>query len=222
MTIENSTTKMIAKEIQDYAEKFTSDESEILRELREKTVAERDDKQMLSGFYQGRLLAMFSRMLQPRRILEIGTFMGYSALCLAEGLCDDGVIITLDVNEETNRTAKSFWAKSDYRDKIEARLGDAAEIIPTLDETFDLVFIDADKPNYANYYDAVFPKIRTGGVIIADNVLRGGRVLDVEANTDEDTIALYKFNEKIQADERVSNILLAVRDGLMIVRKERE
>jgi predicted O-methyltransferase YrrM len=213
---------MIAKEIQDYAEKFTSDESEVLRELREKTFAERDDKQMLSGFYQGRLLAMFSRMLRPQSILEIGTFMGYSALCLAEGLRDDGVIITLDVNEDTNRTAKSFWKQSAYEEKIEARLGDALEIIPTLDETFDLVFIDADKPNYANYYDAVFPKISIGGVIIADNVLRGGRVLDVAANADEDTVALHKFNEKIQADKRVANILLAVRDGLMVVRKEKD
>ena len=213
---------MIAKEIQDYAEKFTSIESEILRGLREKTYATRDDKQMLSGFYQGRLLAMFSRMIQPRRILEIGTFVGYSALCLAEGLSENGKIITLDVNEETNRTAKSFWAKSDYKEKIEARLGDALKIIPTLGETFDLVFIDADKPNYANYYDAIFSKIRIGGIIIADNVLRGGRVLDVAANADEDTIALHEFNEKIQADERISNILLAVRDGLMVVRKEKD
>lgn len=213
---------MIAKKIQDYAEKFTSDESEILRQLREKTFAERDDKQMLSGFYQGRLLAMFSRMMQPRRILEIGTFMGYSAPCLAEGLYGDGRIITLDVNEETNRTAKSFWNQSEYKEKIEARLGDALEIIPTLDEIFDLVFIDADKPNYANYYDAVFPKIRSGGVIVADNVLSGGRVLDVAANADEDTIALHNFNGKIQADERVANILLAVRDGLMVVRKEKD
>jgi len=212
---------MIAKEIQDYAEKFTSAESEILRELREKTFTERDDKAMLSGFYQGRLLAMLARMLQPRRILEIGTFMGYSALCLAEGLTADGKIITLDVKEETSRTAKGFWEKSVYKEKIEARLGDATEIIPTLDEIFDMVFIDADKPNYANYYDAVFPKIRIGGIVIADNVLRGGRVLDAE-NGDEDTVALHEFNKKVQADERVSNILLAVRDGLMVVRKEKD
>jgi predicted O-methyltransferase YrrM len=141
---------------------------------------------------------------------------------LAEGLTADGKIITLDINEETNQTAKSFWAKSGYEEKIEARLGDALQIIPTLDETFDLVFIDADKPNYANYYDAIYAKIRIGGVIIADNVLRGGRVLNVASNADEDTIALHKFNKKIQTDKRVSNILLAVRDGLMIVRKERE
>jgi len=213
---------MLDEKIQNYAENYTSAESGLLAEILQKTHAERDDKAMLSGFYQGRLLAMFSRMLQPRRILEIGTFMGYSALCLAEGLREDGVIITLDVNEETNRTAKIFWEKSDYKEKIEAHLGDALEIIPTLDETFDLIFIDADKPNYANYYDAVFPKMRTGGVIVADNVLRGGRVLDVAANADEDTIALHRFNEKIQADDRVANILLAVRDGLMVVRKEKD
>lgn len=213
---------MIAKEIQDYAERFTSDESAILRELREKTDAERADRQMLSGFYQGRLLAVFSQMQQPRRILEIGTFMGYSAICLAEGLTPDGKLITLDISQETSEIAQNYWAKSAYADKIEARIGDALEIIPTLDERFDLVFIDADKPNYANYYDAVFPQVRRGGLIIADNVLRGGRVLDVAANDDENTIALHEFNKKIQADERVANVLLAVRDGLMIIRKEKE
>lgn len=211
---------IVSPEIQNYAENFTSPESALLAELRGKTFAERDDRQMLSGFYQGRLLATFSRMIQPRRILEIGTFMGYSALCLAEGLTEDGKIITLDINEETNQIAKSFWAKSGLSEKIEARLGSALEIIPALAETFDLVFIDADKPNYSNYYDAVFGKLKIGGIIIADNVLCSGRVLDTEKNTDENTIALHEFNRKIQADERVSNILLAVRDGLMIVRKE--
>jgi len=213
---------IISAEIQDYAENFTSDENEILRELRRKTDSERNDRQMLSGFYQGRLLAMFSRMLVPRRILEIGTFMGYSALCLAEGLTPDGKIITLDIDEETNRTAKEFWARTEYQNKIESILGNAGEIISNLDETFDLVFIDADKPAYASYYDAVFPKLRVGGVIIADNVLRGGKVLEVETSDDEDTVALHKFNRKVQSDERVSNVLLAVRDGLMVVRKERE
>ncbi|HEX9959410.1 MAG TPA: O-methyltransferase, partial [Pyrinomonadaceae bacterium] len=209
-------------EIQNYAEKYTSDESETLRRLREKTFGERDDKSMLSGFYQGRLLAMFSKMLEPRRILEIGTYMGYSALCLAEGLSADGKIITLDVDEETNAIAESFWAQSEFRDKIEARPGNALEIIPALDETFDLVFIDADKPNYANYFDLIFPKLRQGGIILADNVLWSGKVLDVETNSDENTIALHEFSRKIQADERVSNILFAVRDGLMVIRKERD
>ncbi|CAN5377021.1 O-methyltransferase [soil metagenome] len=214
---------MIDKEIQNYAERFTTDESPLLTELLQKTYGERADKSMLSGFYQGRLLAMFSKMLQPRRILEIGTYMGYSALCLAEGLADDGKIITLDMQPETHAIAKKFWAKSDFHDKIDGRLGDATKIIPTLDETFDLVFIDADKPNYKNYFDLVFPKMRIGGIILADNVLWSGEVLKVEsgATDDESTVALHKFNKKIQADERVSNILFAVRDGLMVIRKEK-
>lgn len=212
---------MIDENIQNYAEKYTSGESELLRELREKTFGERSDKSMLSGFYQGRLLAMLSKMLQPKRILEIGTYMGYSALCLAEGLSDGGKIITLDMQPETHEIAKSFWAKSEFGEKIDGRLGDAAQIIPMLDETFDLVFIDADKPNYARYFDLVFPKMRVGGLIIADNVLWSGKVLDTKTNDDESTIALDEYNRKINADERVSNILFAVRDGLMIARKEK-
>ena len=209
-----------APEIQDYAERFTSGESVLLKELREKTFKTRNDKLMLSGFYQGRLLAMFSKMIEPKRILEIGTYMGYSALCLAEGLSENGRIITIDMQPETHEIAKKYWAKSDLNDKIFGILGDAAKIIPSLDEVFDLVFIDADKPNYANYYDLVFPKLRIGGLTIADNILWNGKVLDTKINDDESTIALEKFSEKIEADERVSNILLAVRDGLMIIRKE--
>ncbi len=216
--------EIILPEIHNYTEKFTSGESKILTELRRKTFAERNDKSMLSGFYQGRLLAMLSKMIQPKRILEIGTYMGYSALCLAEGLTDDGKIITLDMQPETHEIAKSFWAKSDFSDKIDGRLGDATKIIPTLNETFDLVFIDADKPNYANYYDLVFPKMRIGGLIIADNVLWSGEVLKVESGKtdDESTVALHEYSKKINADERVSNILFAVRDGLMIARKEKD
>lgn len=213
--------EIVNSEIQDYAEKYTSGESDVLRRLREKTFSERSDKSMLSGFYQGRFLAMLSKMLRPRRVLEIGTFMGYSALCLAEGLTGDGRVITLDVNEETNRIAKEFWTQAGFESKIEARLGEAAEIIPALDETFDLVFIDADKRNYSNYYDLVFPKLRLGGLIVADNVLWSGRVLNAE-NEDESTRALHAYNEKVNADPRVSNILFAVRDGLMIARKESE
>lgn len=211
---------MIDEKIQNYAENFTSGESDVLNAILQKTYSERSDKSMLSGFYQGRLLAMLSKMSQPRRILEIGTYMGYSALCLAEGLSEAGKIITLDVNPETNAIAKGFWEKSPLNSKIEDYLGNALEIIPTLDETFDLVFIDADKPNYANYFDVVFPKLRIGGIIIADNVLWSGKVLDTAKNNDEETIALHNYNQKIQADERVSNILFAVRDGLMIARKE--
>jgi len=215
---------IISSEIQKYAEQHTTAESDLLTELLEKTYSERADKSMLSGFYQGRLLAMFSKMLQPRRILEVGTYMGYSALCLAEGLTDDGKIITLDIQPETNAVAKEFWARTPDYSRIESYLGEATQIIPTLNETFDLVFIDADKPNYKNYYDLVFPKLRLGGIILADNVLWSGEVLKVEsgATDDESTVALHEFNEKIQADERVSNILFAVRDGLLVIRKERD
>jgi predicted O-methyltransferase YrrM len=212
---------IIDPEIENYAERFTSDESDILRALREKTFGERTDKSMLSGFYQGRLLASLSKLIQPKRVLEVGTYMGYSALCLAEGLADDGKIVTLDVDEETNAVAREFWAQTAFYSRIEAYLGDATQIIPKLDETFDLVFIDADKPNYARYYDLAFPKLRIGGVILADNVLWSGRVLRA-ATDDENTRALHEFNRKVQADERVSNILLTVRDGLMMIRKERD
>ncbi len=216
--------EIINSEIQNYAENYTSDEGTVLNELRQKTSAERDDKAMLSGFYQGRLLAMFSKMLRPRRILEIGTYMGYSALCLAEGLVEDGKVITLDINEETNSIARDFWARTDLNNKIEANLGEATKIIPSLDETFDLVFIDADKENYSNYYDLVFPKMQIGGLIIADNVLWSGDVLNAEKGEDvkESTTALHEYNRKINNDKRVSNILFAVRDGLMIARKESE
>jgi len=213
---------IVAGEIQNYAERHTSSESALLTEILEKTYRERSDKSMLSGFYQGRLLAMFSKMLRPRRVLEIGTYMGYSALCLAEGLGEDGKIVTLDIDAETTGIAREFWARTPFYSKIESYLGNAADIIPTLDETFDLVFIDADKPNYRHYYDLVFPHLRIGGIILADNVLWSGQVLDVDNNTDENTRALDEFNKKVQADERVSNILFAVRDGLMMVIKERD
>ena len=215
---------MIDQELQDYAQRFTSTENELLTELRLKTMSERADKNMLSGFYQGRFLAMLSKMLQPKVVLEIGTYMGYSALCLAEGLAENGKIITLDMQPETNAVAKDFIARSEYSGQIDARLGNAIEIIPTLDETFDLIFIDADKPNYFNYFNLVFPKLRIGGIIAADYVLWSGNVLNAEKSLDDDesTVALHKFNEAILADERVTNVLLTIRDGLMIIRKEKD
>ena len=201
-----------------YSEAFTSDESQVLRELREHCYSHYEDKAMLSGFVQGRILSMFSHMIRPKVVLEIGTYLGYSALCFAEGLADSGKVITLDIQEDTNAVARSFVEKSDFADSIEFNLGFATEIIPTLDETFDLVFIDADKPNYSNYYDLVFDKVRAGGFIIADNVLWSGKVLDDEK--DENTQALHEYNRKILADDRVENILLPIRDGLMVSRKK--
>jgi caffeoyl-CoA O-methyltransferase len=201
----------------EYAEKHTSGESEVLQALRKECYEHYEDSAMLSGFYQGRVLAMLSKMVRPRVVLEIGTYLGYSALCFAEGLADGGKVITLDVNEETNKVARSFAEKTPYADRIDFRLGPATEIIPTLNETIDLVFIDADKPNYLNYYDLVFDKLRPGGFIIADNVLWSGKVL--EAEKDENTQALHDFNEMVLADKRVSNVLLPMRDGLMVISK---
>ncbi len=207
----------IQNEVTEYAERFTSDESDVLRELREHCYAHYEDKAMLSGFFQGRVLSMFSKMIRPRVVLEIGTYLGYSALCFAEGLAEGGKVITLDVNEETNKVARSFVEKTEFKDSIDFRLGPATEIIPTLDQTIDLVFIDADKPNYLNYYDLVFNKLRPAGFIIADNVLWSGKVLEEEK--DENAQALYDFNKMVLADQRVSNVLLPIRDGLMVISK---
>ena len=208
---------IFTEEIVDYAERFTSDESDVLCELREHCYAHYEDKAMLSGFVQGRLLSMFSYMIRPKVVLEIGTYLGYSALCFAEGLADGGKVITLDIQEDTNKVARSFVEKSAYADRIEFLLGFGTDIIPNLSETFDLVFIDADKPNYSNYFDLVIDKVRPGGFIIADNVLWSGKVLDDEK--DENTQALHDYNQKFLADERVENILLPIRDGLMVSRK---
>ncbi len=208
---------IFTEEMIDYSENFTSNESEVLRDLREHCYANFEDKAMLSGFVQGRILSMFSNMIRPKFVLEIGTYLGYSALCFAEGLADGGKVITLDIQEDTNRVARSFVAKTEYKDNIEFLLGTATDLIPNLIGPFDLVFIDADKPNYANYFDLVFEKVRPGGFIIADNVLWSGKVID--ANKDENTQALHDYNRKILADDRVENVLLPIRDGLMVSKK---
>jgi caffeoyl-CoA O-methyltransferase len=204
-----------------YAEEFTSPEGEVLLGLARECYANYSNHSMLSGFFQGRVLSMISKMIQPKVVLEIGTYLGYSALCFAEGLAEGGKVITLDVDEATQKVAKSFVAKSPYEGRIQFHLGKAKEIIPTLPETFDLVFIDADKPNYSNYYKLVFDRVRLGGFIIADNVLWSGKVLKKEKDQDEPTRALHAFNWMVKADSRVSNVLLPIRDGLMVLRKER-
>lgn len=201
-----------------YAEDFTSGESDVLQELRAHCYEHYEDSMMLSGFFQGRVLSMLSHMIRPKVVLEIGTYLGYSALCFAEGLAKNGKVITLDIQEDTNLVARSFVEKTEYRYCIDFHLGVAADIIPTLPETFDLVFIDADKPNYSNYYNLVFDRVRQGGFIVADNVLWSGKVLEDEK--DENTQALHDFNNMVMADKRVANVLLPIRDGLMIVRKK--
>jgi caffeoyl-CoA O-methyltransferase len=207
----------IKNELTDYAESFTSNESEVLQALREHCYAHYEDSSMLSGFYQGRLLSMFSRMIRPLSVLEIGTYLGYSTICLAEGLAPGGRVVSLDVNEETNAVAQSFIDKTQYADRIQLRLGEAVFVMPHLQGPFDLVFIDADKPNYSNYYNLVFDKVRPGGFIIADNVLWSGKVLD--PGDDENARCLHEFNQMVLADDRVSNVLVPVRDGLMVVCK---
>ncbi|MCU0323860.1 MAG: O-methyltransferase [Spirosomaceae bacterium] len=209
----------IDKEIDNYCEVHTSEEGDLLKKVNRETHAKVLQPRMLSGHYQGRLLAMFSLMIRPKRILEIGTYTGYSALCLAEGLSEDGKLITIDVNEELETMVRGFFKDSDFNSKIEFIIGNALEIIPNLDETFDLVFIDADKLNYLNYYEVVIEKVRKGGFIISDNVLWSGKVAD-ETKKDKDTLNLRAFNDRIHEDPRVENILLYIRDGLMIAQKK--
>jgi predicted O-methyltransferase YrrM len=211
----------IPPDLSRYAADHTSPEPEVLRQLNRETHAKVLSPRMLSGHAQGRLLALFSQMMQPKRILEIGTYTGYSALCLAEGLAEGGKVITIDVNEELESMSRNYAEKAGMADKIEFRTGKAADIIPGLDETFDLVFIDADKASYGLYYDLVFDKVRQGGLIIADNVLWNGKVVQPEATKkDKELSAILLFNSRIQEDSRVENILLPVRDGLMVVRKK--
>lgn len=211
----------LPQNINDYSEQHTTPESELLRKLNRDTHVKILQPRMLSGHLQGRYLAEVSYMMRPRRILEIGTYTGYSALCLAEGLVDDGKIITIDVNEELETFTRGFFKESPYSDKIDYRIGDAAEIIPTLDEVFDLVFIDADKMNYSKYYHLVFDKVRKGGYILSDNVLWSGKVANIEEGKkiDKDTRNLLDFNKMCHDDPRTENILLPLRDGIMISRK---
>jgi predicted O-methyltransferase YrrM len=173
---------------------------------------------MLSGHFQGRVLSLFSKMIQPDCILEIGTYTGYSALCLAEGLNEKGKLITIDVNEELETRVRNYFEVSEFRSQIEYIIGDATKIIPELNEQFDIVFIDADKLNYINYYNLVFSKVKIGGYIIADNVLWSGKVAD-ESKKDKDTELLREYNLLNHKDERVENALFPIRDGLMVARK---
>ncbi|HEV7350670.1 O-methyltransferase [Telluribacter sp.] len=212
--------EFLPEEIEAYAEAHTDAESELLRALSRETHAKVLMPRMLSGHLQGRVLAMISRLVKPSRILEIGTYTGYSALCLCEGLTPAGKLITLDKNEELEGLVRKYLARSGYSPQVDYRIGRAADIIPALEETFDLVFIDADKVNYATYYHLVLDKVRPGGLIIADNVLWSGKVVQpTTKKIDKETQALLDFNRMVQQDQRVRNMLLPIRDGLMIVEK---
>ncbi|MBX0335197.1 O-methyltransferase [Pontibacter sp. HSC-14F20] len=213
--------EFLDEELQQYAEEHTSPESELLHKINRQTYLNVMKPRMLSGHLQGRLLSMFSHMIRPKQILEVGTYTGYSALCLAEGLQEDGTLHTIDINEELEDTVRGYIKEAGLSESVKYYIGNALEIIPTIDTTFDLVFIDADKYNYATYYDLVIDRVRSGGYIIADNVLWSGKVLaKYRKKLDEDTAALLDFNKMVQDDPRVENILLPVRDGLMVARKK--
>ncbi|WP_442794345.1 O-methyltransferase [Pelobium manganitolerans] len=201
-----------------YLQAFCDPEPELLKKIDRETQLEVLMPRMLSGHVQGRVLSMLSKIMAPTRILEIGTFTGYATLCFAEGLQKEGKIITLDINEELEERVRGYFASSDYDSQIDYRIGNAMDIIPTLNEVFDLVFIDADKKNNENYYNLVFDKVRSGGLIITDNVLWSGKVL-TKIN-DKDTANIHTFNERVVADERVDKLILPVRDGLFVVRKK--
>lgn len=200
-----------------YAEQFTSPESPLLQRINRETCAEVHMHRMLSGHLQGRFLAMISKMIRPKTILEIGTYTGYSALCLAEGLDSTGTLITIDYNDELAGRVRGYFSESDWNAKIDYRIGDAITLIPALSGPFDLVLIDADKENYSLYFDLVIDKVPSGGCILADNVLWSGKVLD--ATPDKDTKAVVAFNEKVRSDPRVQTMLLPLRDGILMMLK---
>lgn len=208
------------EKIENYALAHSQPESDLLKKINRDTHLKVMQPRMLSGHMQGNFLTLLSQMIQPQAILEIGTYTGYSAVCLAKGLKESGILHTIDVNEELEKMVRGYFAEEGLKNKINYHIGDAVKIIPTLTDTFDIVFIDADKKNYATYYDLVFDKVRKGGYIIADNVLWSGKVIDLEKNKDADTITIDAFNKKVHNDSRVEHMLLPLRDGLMIARKK--
>ncbi|UXX78902.1 class I SAM-dependent methyltransferase [Reichenbachiella carrageenanivorans] len=208
----------IQKDIQDYSARHTAAANDLLEKIDRETHVNVLRPRMLSGHVQGRILSMLSHMIRPHRILEIGTYTGYSALCMAEGLQGDGELITIDVNEELEPIVEGYFQVSPYADQLKYLIGNAMDLIPTIEKGFDLVFIDADKVNYLNYYELILPKMNAGGFIIADNILWSGKVTTTPKSNDKDTLALIEFNKKVHEDTRVENVLLAVRDGLMILR----
>jgi predicted O-methyltransferase YrrM len=203
-----------------YCEAHTTHEDALLLKITRETQAKVLMPRMLSGHLQGKMLELFAKMLQPQTILEIGTYTGYSGVCLARGLKKGGKLITLDINDELETMVRGFFEESGLADQIDYRLGNALDILPSLSGPFDLVFIDADKFHNADYFDLIIEKVRTGGIILSDNVLWSGKVLtSAGQKIDKDTKAILDFNAKIQSDPRVENVLLPIRDGIMMARK---
>lgn len=211
--------EFIAQELDQYCCNHSAEENDLLKRINRETHLEVLQPRMLSGHFQGRVLSMFSKMIQPKRILEIGTYTGYSALCLAEGLTPDGKLVTIDVNEELAARVQSYFDASSFSKQIRYVICPALEVIPSLQEEWDIVFIDADKQNYIEYYEMVLPLVKTGGYVILDNVLWSGKVAESDKN-DKDTVLLRKLNDLIHEDDRVEEVLLPIRDGLMMARKK--
>jgi predicted O-methyltransferase YrrM len=212
--------EIIHEKIQAYCDAHTTSENNLLRELNRDTHANVLQPRMISGHFQGRLLSMISHMIKPKMILEIGTYTGYSALCLAEGLTEGGKLITIDVNPEREEMVNNYIDSAGLKNKVQHIIGDAYNIILSLSGTFDLVFIDADKPSYPKYYELILNKLKPGGYILIDNVLWSGKVVNEnDIEKDKDTQILNSLNKIIVNDPRVENILLPIRDGLMLVRK---
>ncbi len=210
----------IPEELENYIVDHSQDEPDLLKELNRETQLKFLMPEMISGHFQGRVLSMISKLIQPQHILEIGTYTGYSALCLAEGLTDNGKLHTIDQNEELTDIQQKYFNLSDYKSQIISHLGNALEIIPTLNNKFDLVFIDADKENYINYYKIIIDKINTGGIILSDNVLWYGKVIEPLNAIDNTTKAIIEYNSLLKNDDRVESVILPIRDGLSISRKK--
>lgn len=210
---------LISEAINKYAETYTTPETPALAALNRETHVKIELPVMLSGHIQGSILSMLSHMIKPRCVLEIGTYTGYSAICLAQGLTDDGILHTIDINEELEDMCFRYFCNAGVEKKIKQHIGKAADIIPQLSESFDLVFIDADKKGYSNYYDLVISKIPVGGYILADNVLYDGEVVLPVEEQSGNAKAVHTFNEKVKNDKRVEHVLLPVRDGIMLIRK---
>ena len=208
----------LPEKIDAYVVAHSQEEPPLLRELSRETWQKVLNPRMLSGAFQGRVLSMLSKLIKPKTILEIGTYTGYSALCLAEGLDENGVIHTIDKNEELSNIQQKYFNKSVYKDQIKQHIGNALEIIPNINEKFDLVFIDADKSNYVNYFHLIIEKMNQGGVILSDNVLWSGKVVEELDPKDEDTNVLLTYNQLLNTDDRLETIILPIRDGLTISR----
>ena len=210
--------EFLPEKIDEYVVNHSQQEPKILQELTKETWQKVLNPRMLSGAFQGRVLSMISKLIRPKNILEIGTYTGYSTLCFAEGLLKDGKIITIDKNEELETLQNKYFEKSGYRSQIQQMVGDATKIIPTLTQEFDLVFIDADKSNYINYFHIIIDKMKPGGIILSDNVLWSGKVVEPLNSKDLDTKVLLEYNKLLNIDKRVETVLLPIRDGLTVSR----